>query len=148
AGRAGPGLEEPGPARAHGLSIRGLEKSFTRGLPVLRGVDLDVAPGELVAVLGANGSGKSTLLRCAIRLIEPDAGVVTLAGEEITAADGAALRDARRRAAMVFQQIHLVRRRTALENACYGALGRIGGWRSASYRLFPPDVVESAWRAL
>jgi phosphonate transport system ATP-binding protein len=41
-----------------------------------------------------------------------------------------------------------VRRRTAIENVCYGALGRIGGWRSVSHRLFPSEVVEAAWRAL
>jgi phosphonate transport system ATP-binding protein len=128
--------------------VRGLEKSFTAGQPVLKGVDIDVRPGELVVVLGANGSGKSTLLRCALRLIEPDAGHVTLDGEDITGASGRELRVIRRRAAMVFQQIHLVRRRTALENASYGALGRLGGWRSLSYRTFPPDVIEGAWQAL
>jgi phosphonate transport system ATP-binding protein len=117
-------------------------------VPVLKGVDLDVRPGELVAILGANGSGKSTILRCATRMIEPDSGSVTLAGQDIMAANGAALRDIRRSAAMVFQQIHLVRRRTAFENVCYGALGRIDGWRSFSYRLFPADVIETAWQSL
>ena len=130
------------------LSVRGLRKSFTRDLPILKGVDLDVRPGELVAILGANGSGKSTILRCATRMIEPDSGTVTLAGRDIMAAKGSALRDLRRSAAMVFQQIHLVRRRTAFENVCYGALGRINGWRSLSYRVFPPDVTETAWRSL
>jgi phosphonate transport system ATP-binding protein len=115
---------------------------------VLRGVDLDVYPGELLAVLGANGSGKSTMLRCATRMIQPDSGSVTLVGRDIMAAKGAELREIRRSAAMVFQQIHLVRRRTAFENACYGALGRIHGWRSLSYRAFPPDVVDCAWHSL
>lgn len=105
-------------------------------------------PGELVIVLGANGSGKSTLLRCAIRLIEPDSGQVTLGGQDITGASGAQLRELRKRAAMIFQQIQLVRRRTALENVSYGALGRIHGWRSTSHRLFPKDVIETAWRSL
>jgi phosphonate transport system ATP-binding protein len=49
---------------------------------------------------------------------------------------------------MVFQQIHLVRRRSAIENVSYGALGRIGGWQSVSHRLFPAEVVEAAWRSL
>jgi phosphonate transport system ATP-binding protein len=115
---------------------------------VLKGVDIDVFPGELVVVLGANGSGKSTLLRCAIRLIEPDSGKVMLAGQDMTAASGAELRDVRRRAAMIFQQIHLVGRRAAIENVAYGALGRMHGWRSLSFRAFPPDVVEAAWWSL
>jgi phosphonate transport system ATP-binding protein len=115
---------------------------------VLSGVDLDVHPGQLVVVLGANGSGKSTLLRCAIRLIEPDSGQVTLAGRDVMSATGAELRDVRRRAGMVFQQIHLVGRRTAIENVGYGALGRISGWRSLSFRAFPADVVETAWYSL
>jgi phosphonate transport system ATP-binding protein len=94
---------DAGPAHASSaLSIRGLQKSFARDRPVLRGVDLHVRGGEMVVVLGANGSGKSTLLRCAIRLIEPDAGEVTLAGEDIMGVDGAVLRELRRHAAMVF----------------------------------------------
>jgi len=128
--------------------VRELRKSFTRDDPVLKGVDLDVRPGELVVVLGANGSGKSTLLRCAIRLIEPDSGHIVLAGQDMMAANGAELREVRRRTAMVFQQIHLVGRKTAIENVAYGALGRISGWRTLSFRGFPADVVETAWQSL
>ena len=101
-----------------------------------------------MVVLGANGSGKSTLLRCALRLIEPDAGEVILAGRSVTNAGAGDLREIRKRAAMVFQQIHLVRRRRALENVCFGALGRMTGWRALATRVFPADVVEDAWRAL
>jgi len=71
-----------------------------------------------------------------------------LGGREITAASGAELRELRRDAAMIFQQIHLVRRRTALDNVAFGALGRISGWRSLSARGFPDDVIETAWTSL
>jgi len=144
----GSGLSRSEPTPLSALAVRGLEKSFARDRLVLKGVDLDVHPGEMVVILGANGSGKSTLLRAAIRLIEPDAGRVTLAGRDITAAKGRELREVRRRAAMIFQQIHLVRRRTALENVSYGALGRMPARRSLLLRTFPPDVVETAWRSL
>ena len=65
------------------LSLRALRKSYRSGVPgcsatvrVLRRVDLDVAPGEVVGIVGAPGSGKSTLLLCAAGLLRPDAGAV------------------------------------------------------------------------
>jgi len=66
------------------LSIQGVWKSFG-ALDVLRGIDLEVAEHEVIALIGASGSGKSTLLRC-INLLEPiDEGRIFIAGEEITA---------------------------------------------------------------
>jgi phosphonate transport system ATP-binding protein len=130
------------------LRVQGVEKSFGNGEPVLKGVDLEVHGGELVAVLGANGSGKSTLLRCVVRLLDADRGSIELAGRELSALDGRALRQARREAAVVFQQVALVRRRTALDNVLLGALGRLGLRRSLSMRLVPADVRADAYRAL
>jgi ABC-type multidrug transport system ATPase subunit len=69
------------------LRVRALAKSYRSGIPgcsaavrVLRRVDLDVSPGEVVAIVGAPGAGKSTLLLCAAGLLRPDAGVVERAG--------------------------------------------------------------------
>ena len=73
----------PSPGDREALRIEGLRKSFGPH-EVLRGVDLDVAPHEVICLIGASGSGKSTLLRC-VNLIEPvDAGRIVVAGEEIT----------------------------------------------------------------
>src|SRR4029078_8422721 len=58
-----------------------------RGRPALRDVDLDIAPGERVALVGPNGAGKSTLLRVIAGLVEPAAGVVELGGTPIRALD-------------------------------------------------------------
>jgi phosphonate transport system ATP-binding protein len=129
------------------LSVEKLTKSFGRR-EVLRGIDLAVRPGELTVVLGANGSGKSTLLRCATRLIDPDSGVVTLCGETLLEKRGEELRRARRKAAMIFQQVLLVRRRTALENVAYGALGELPLYRSLSTKLFPRELRQRALEAL
>jgi len=131
------------------LAVRELRKSFAGGRRAIDGIDLDVWPGELTAVLGANGSGKSTLLRCAVRLLEPDPGSsIVLCGREVVGARGRDLRETRRKAAMVFQQVLLVRRRSAIENVAYGALGELPFRRSLSRRLFPAEVAERAYASL
>jgi len=66
------------------LKVSGLEKSFGAA-HVLRGVDLSIASGESVALLGANGSGKTTTLRCIMGLARPDAGTIDLAGVDAVA---------------------------------------------------------------
>src|SRR5262245_56245864 len=129
------------------LSIRGLRKSFGSRL-VLDGIVLDVRRGEIVAILGANGSGKSTILRCVVGLTEPDGGTVELAGRTTTGLRGDSLASTRREAAMIFQQIHLVRRLSALDNVCCGALGRLPTSRSLVRMLFPSDVREEAMACL
>jgi phosphonate transport system ATP-binding protein len=129
------------------LEITGLRKAFGKR-EVLKGLDVSVRPGELAVVLGANGSGKSTLLRCAIRLIEPDGGDVSLCGYDLRALRGEQLRLARRQAAMVFQSVLLVRRRTAHENVTFGGLGELGLHRSLVSRTFPSDLRARANEAL
>ncbi|ANW21606.1 amino acid ABC transporter ATP-binding protein [Streptomyces clavuligerus] len=91
--------------RGAAIRIRGLHKSFGNE-PVLRGIDLEVAEGEVVCVIGPSGSGKSTLLRCVNLLEEPDTGEVVVGGTEITDPD-VDIDAARRRIGMVFQHFHL-----------------------------------------
>ena len=99
---------------AHALSIQGLHKSFGE-LEVLRGIDLDVAEHEVIALIGASGSGKSTLLRC-INLIEPiDAGRILIEGDEITAR-GVDVDRIRRRVGIVFQAFNLFPHMSVLDN--------------------------------
>ncbi|GAB3673970.1 phosphonate ABC transporter ATP-binding protein [Saccharopolyspora tripterygii] len=104
---------------------------------VLHQVDVTVASGELLAVLGANGSGKSTMLRAAAGLVASD-GTVTVDGRRRGPLD----------IALVFQRIHLVGRRTALDNVCAGALGRLPLHRSLAPGLFPRAVREEAMACL
>ncbi|WP_244286334.1 phosphonate ABC transporter ATP-binding protein [Cellulosimicrobium cellulans] len=110
------------------VRVRGLVKEFD-GTTALAGVDLDVARGELLVLLGLSGSGKSTLLRCLNGLQRPTAGEVTVAGTRVDHASSRELRRLRTEVGFVFQQFNLVGRLTCLENVLVGGLGRVRGPR-------------------
>jgi polar amino acid transport system ATP-binding protein len=96
------------------LSLRGVQKSFGQN-HVCRGINLDVADGEMVCLIGASGSGKSTLLRC-INLLEPiDDGAIFLDGIDI-AEPGFDPQPVRERIGIVFQSYNLFPHMTAAEN--------------------------------
>lgn len=96
------------------IEIRGLHKSFGDN-HVLRGIDLEVARGEVVCVIGPSGSGKSTLLRCVNLLEEPSGGQVFVGGTEVTDLD-VDIDAVRRRIGMVFQQFNLFPHVNVTEN--------------------------------
>lgn len=96
------------------LSIHNLTKSFD-GQQVLRGVSLEVDPGEIKVIMGSSGCGKSTLLRCINRLVEPSSGSIYLNGQDV-ALPGTDLRWLRQQIGFVFQQFALFRHLTALDN--------------------------------
>lgn len=113
------------------LTVSGLTKRFTGSdTPVFRDVGFDVQPGQSVALIGANGAGKSTLLRCCVRLIEPDAGEILLAGERLSGMRGRALRLSRQRVGFVFQKHCLVPRLSVLSNVMHGNLAHGCGPRN------------------
>ncbi|MGH7500735.1 MAG: ABC transporter ATP-binding protein [Longimicrobiales bacterium] len=97
------------------IEYRNLYKSFG-DLHVLRGVDLLVKEGETLALLGPSGSGKSVLLKCAIGLLEPDAGDVIVDGTSIAMASSDELRSVRRNLGYVFQNAALFDSLTVAEN--------------------------------
>ncbi len=94
------------------LEVKQLHKSFG-ALEVLKGMSLNVAEGEVVALIGASGSGKSTLLRCVNRLETPTGGSVVFEGQEVTPQN---LNRVRREIGMVFQRFNLFPHLTALQN--------------------------------
>nr|WP_202968161.1 ATP-binding cassette domain-containing protein [Pseudonocardia sp. AL041005-10] len=118
------------------LAVRGARVRYG-DREVLHDVDVDVHAGELLAVLGANGSGKSTLLRAAAGLT-PHLGRVLVDGRPRGRLD----------VALVFQRIHLVTRRTVLDNVCAGALGRLPLRSSLVPSLFPRALREEAMGCL
>jgi polar amino acid transport system ATP-binding protein len=106
------------------IRVEGLVKSFGQNT-VLNGVDLAIAEGEVVCVIGPSGSGKSTLLRCLNLLEIPTEGRIYIGDEEITAPD-AQVDACRTRLGMVFQSFNLFPHRTALENIAMAPIAVLG----------------------
>jgi putative ABC transport system ATP-binding protein len=127
-----------GPSRLRGtepvLSLSGVTKVYGAGqleVAALRGVSLDVAPGEYVAVMGPSGSGKSTLMHIIGCLDVPSAGSYLLAGEDVSSMSENELADVRNRSiGFVFQQFNLLASMTAWSNVAlplaYAGVSRAG----------------------
>jgi phosphonate transport system ATP-binding protein len=133
------------------LSVTGLSKSFGAPQKALADVRLEVAPGEMVALIGASGSGKSTLLRHISGFIggDPGSGAVRV-GDKQMQVDGRVardIRDLRADVGFIFQQFNLVGRLTVMTNVLMGQLPRIPSWRSLLGRFSKEEKAE-AWRAL
>jgi phosphonate transport system ATP-binding protein len=129
------------------LVIEGLTKRYPTGDLALDNVSLIVPKGQVMALIGPSGAGKSTLIRCVNRLVEPTAGTIRLGDTVLTALGDRALRRARRRMGMIFQEYALVERLTVMENVLSGRLGYVGFWRSW-FRRFPLADIEEAFRLL
>jgi phosphonate transport system ATP-binding protein len=133
------------------VRVKGLRKTFANGHVALDGVDLDVLPGEMVAVIGASGSGKSTLLRHIAGLTPGDRGnsFIEVNGETVQR-DGRLASDIRRIRAgigFVFQQFNLVGRLPVIVNVLAGTLHRAPLWRSI-VRWFQDHEIEAGIEAL
>ncbi len=142
------------------IDVRHVSKSFDRGKTVLNDVNLTIARGEMVALIGASGSGKSTLIRSIAGLVpidradrprqgEPVEGTIEILGQVMqrggrihSAAGGL-----RTKVGIVFQQFNLVPRLSVLTNVLSGCLGRIPGWRG-TFALFPRQERARAMLAL
>src|SRR5512139_3610768 len=129
------------------LRIKGLTKRYRSGDLALKGIDLEVPDGQVMALIGPSGAGKSTVIRCINRLVEPTAGTIALNDTEITRLCNADLRRARRRMGMIFKEYALVERLTVMENVLSGWLGYVSfsqSWLSK----FPQSEIEEAFRLL
>ncbi len=129
------------------LSIRGLDKAYTKDKPVLREITLEVADTGITAIIGPSGTGKSTLIRCINRLVEPTAGEILFQGQDLVKLDRKGLRLARRGIGMVFQEYNLVERLTVMENVLSGRLGYVSPIR-AWFRRYPPADIARAFELL
>ena len=130
-----------------GISIRQLEKSYTQGKPVLKGISLELGAREVVAIIGPSGTGKSTLIRCINRLVQPTTGEIWFQGRDLVTLSRRSLREARRQIGMVFQEYNLVERLTVMENVLSGRLGYMSAW-AAWLRRYRQEDIDLAFTLL
>jgi phospholipid/cholesterol/gamma-HCH transport system ATP-binding protein len=103
------------------ISVRGVTKAFGPK-KVLRGIDLDVAEGESIVVIGGSGTGKSVLLKCIIGLMRPDSGSIRIDGEETAGLDGRRREAVMRKFGMLFQGGALFDSLRVWENVAFGPI--------------------------
>jgi phosphonate transport system ATP-binding protein len=137
------------PSVGAGLHVHGICKAFGNARRALSEVGLDLAPGEMVALIGASGSGKSTLLRHVAGFVAGDAGTIRVGDRVIQSAGAVApgIRRLRADIGFVFQQFNLVGRLSVMTNVLVGLLPRVPFWRSLTMR-FTDDERAEAWRAM
>lgn len=129
------------------IAVRQLSKSFPGGKRALSAVDFSIAPGEMVALIGASGSGKSTLLRHISGFLAADRGdgAVEVFGRQVQSNGVVArdIRDIRAQIGFVFQQFNLVNRLSVLANVAAGGLHRMPLWRSLTMRFSKTEIAAA-----
>jgi phospholipid/cholesterol/gamma-HCH transport system ATP-binding protein len=103
------------------IAVRGLKKSFGDKL-VLDGIDLDIGAGESVVVIGGSGSGKTVLLKNVLGLMEPDAGSITIDGQEVVGLSTTEREEVNRKFGMLFQSAALFDSLSVWENVAFGLI--------------------------
>ena len=99
------------------IRVKNIHKSF-EGVEVLKGIDLEVSKGEVIAIIGSSGTGKSTFLRCLNFLDKPDKGIINIGNLSIDAENCTKkeIHELRKHSAMIFQNYNLYNNKTVLQN--------------------------------
>ncbi len=129
------------------IEFKQVSKVYPGGTIGLNKIDLTIAPGQFVVIVGLSGAGKSTLLRSINRLHEISSGEILIDGKSITSAEGRQLRVMRRGIGMIFQSFNLVKRSSVLRNVLAGRVGYHSTFRTL-LGLFPKADMELAFNAL
>src|SRR5688572_2958741 len=129
------------------IRLEYIEVAYGKNRPVLALESLDIARGERVAIIGPSGAGKSTLLRSLKGYVQPRCGKVEVLGVNLTSAGRRERVEVKQRIALIYQQFHLVRRLSVLQNTLCGRLGHTHRWRSL-LGWFSSDDTRAAWAAI
>ena len=121
------------------IEVKGLEKHF-KHVEVLRGINIDICKGDVVAVIGPSGSGKSTFLRCLNLLEEPTGGQIVFEGVDITSKE-TKIDQMRQKIGMVFQQFNLFTNMTVLDNVSAGPV-LVTGMKKDEARKLAQSLLE------
>ncbi len=125
------------------VQISNLYKTYYphgQALPVLRGIDLSVAKGEIFGIIGFSGAGKSTLARCINRLENPDSGSITIGGLDVLSLSKKQLRFERSKIGMIFQTFNLFESKTVYKNIAYPLL--VAGVKRSQIRERVEEVAD------
>lgn len=125
------------------IEMYGLTHAYGNGVPVLEGVDLCVAAGEFVGLIGLSGAGKSTLLRCINGLHTQTGGTCIVLGDAVETLRERGKRLLRRRIGMIFQEFNLVDRLTVRKNVLIGRLG-YAPLLPSYFHYFPASDIDRA----
>ena len=121
------------------IEVKGLEKHF-KHVEVLRGINIDICKGDVVAVIGPSGSGKSTFLRCLNLLEEPTGGQIVFEGVDITSKE-TKIDQMRQKIGMVFQQFNLFTNMTVLDHVSAGPV-LVKGMKNDEARKLAQSLLE------
>ena len=126
------------------IKVNNVSKIYPNGTVGLDNINLDIASGEFVVIVGLSGAGKSTLLRAINRLHDVTSGEILIDGEDITVAKGRKLRELRRNIAMIFQNFNLVKRASVARNVLAGRVGYYSTFKSTFGLFSKEDKAKAA----
>ena len=129
------------------ISMRDVTVRYPNGVVGLKGINLDIAAGEMVAIVGLSGSGKSSLIRTINGLVPVTSGQLTVGSHEVASANKRELRRMRGNIGMVFQSFNLARRASVLDNVLVGRLAHTSTLRTL-LGLYPEADKQIAYEAL
>lgn len=129
------------------LSIRNLKKIYDKQTYALKGIDLDVHPGEFIVIIGPSGAGKSTFIRCINQMIPISEGHVIFDGEHMEKVRGKKLREQRAKIGMIFQHYNLINRVNVIKNVLFGRLGNMSLAKSI-FSLYSEADKQEAYNLL